>query len=72
MRDKFFFKVIFFLIINICHVIMSRAMLYMFHQYKVGFMLTGALTHETIFFFLLEITIWNKMRIIYSRIDFFF
>ena len=54
MRDKFFFKVIFFLIINICHVIMSRAMLYMYHQYKVGFMLTGALTHETIFFFFIR------------------
>ena len=35
----------------------------MYHQYIVRFMLTGAFAHGTIFFFLLEITIWNKMRI---------
>ena len=51
---------------------MSQAVLYTYHQYIVGFMLTGALPHRAIYLFLLEITIWNKIRIIYSRIDFFF
>ena len=35
----------------------------MYHQYIVRFMLTGAFAHGTIYFFLLEITVWNKMRI---------
>ena len=43
----------------------------MYHQYIVGFMLTRAFARGTIFF-LLEISIWDKMRIIYSRIEFFF
>ena len=51
---------------------MSQAVLYTYHQYIVGFMLTGALPHRAIYLFLLEITIWNKMRILYSRIAFFF
>ena len=58
---------------------MSQAVLYTYHQHIVGFMLTGALAHENIyiyiyifFFYLFEITIWNKMRILYSRIVFFF
>ena len=52
--------------------IMTQAMLYSYHQYIVGFMLTGAFAHGTIYIFLLEITIWNKMRIIYSIIDLIF
>ena len=50
---------------------MTQAVLYTYHQYIVGFMLIGAFAHGIVFF-LLEITIWNKMRIIYSIIDLFF
>ena len=53
--------------------IMTQAVLYLYHQYIVGFMLTGAFAHGTIYIYiLLEITIWNKMRIIYSIIDLIF
>ena len=54
---------------------MTQAVLYPYHQYIVGFMLTGAFAHGTIYIYiyiLLEITIWNKMRIIYSIIDLIF
>ena len=50
---------------------MTQDVLYTYHQYIVGFILTGVFAHGTVFV-LLEITIWNKTRIIYSIIDFFF
>ena len=49
---------------------MTQVVLYTYHQYIVGFMLIGAFAHGTVIFF--RISIWNKMRIIYSRIELFF
>ena len=76
-----FFRMVFLLLIfimllhlKLCYISLQRkkAMVYMYYQYIVGFMLMGAFFSWNYIFFLLEITIWNKMRIIYSRIEFFF
>ena len=49
-RDNFFQNSL--IIINICNVIITQAVLYTYHQYIVGFTLTRAFAYETVYFFI--------------------